>query len=397
MVAHASIARHGGYLQNHRLILRVAFAGANVFAWILAFQYFYVLTSNIRYAFVDVVLLYTLSHDVTLLLTPFAARGVRSSVKRLMVLGTLCAAGAFVFLGASFAGFFGRDLYWGVLGFSMLLALYRALYWVPYEIEAHTHPSLREKGTMWREMLVALVPMLGGLLLAGGYQAVRWLLFGAAALLLSSLVPLSKLGDVYENFSWSYAETFRQLFTFANRRMVGISILNGMQGAALLLMWPIAVFLIVNWSYGMLGIVLAVTFLLALLARRLYRSFILHAHLEQSRIIPAAVGISGWLMRLSVASPFGVALVDTFFYTATPARSIGVDQLVFEQSADGGSYVDEYTALKEISLALGRIFICLFAAVLALAYSLPMTLAIVFILAALATGWSVYLSREAMR
>ena len=97
-----------------------------------------------------------------------------------------------------------------------------------------------------------------------------------------------------------------------------------------------------------------------------------------------------WIARLVVATPLGVVSVDSYFYTTAPRR-LGVDALSFEQAADGATFVDEYTALKEIALGLGRIAACLFGAAVSLSISLPVAFLAVFIVAAVASGASVLL------
>lgn len=211
-----------------------------------------------------------------------------------------------------------------------------------------------------------------------------WSLFGAGALILCSALPLIRVREVYERFSWRYRETFAHLMDRAHRAYVSRSILEGMVGAALLLLWPIAVFLIVGWSYGVLGLVLSLTFLIAIFGRGVVRQVLRRMRVHESRIIGGLLAASPWLLRLLVASPLSIVLVDSYFYTTSSLRH-GLDHPVFEQSSDGGSYVDEYTALKEMGLAIGRITTCALAVGFALVLSLPFALIGAFALAALAS------------
>ena len=192
------------------------------------------------------------------------------------------------------------------------------------------------------------------------------------------------MAEVHEGFSWEYRETFAQLWEPENRTIVTQSFFEGLSGATLLFFWPIAVFLITGWSYGMLGIILSFTFVVAILARTFVRKLLRRARLQQSGFYDAVFAVTPWLFRLSVATPIGVILADSYFYTTTPRR-MGIDPVAFEQSADGGSYVDEYTALKEMSLALGRIVICVVGAGTALKVSLPVAFVTVISIAAIAS------------
>jgi hypothetical protein len=56
-----------------------------------------------------------------------------------------------------------------------------------------------------------------------------------------------------------------------------------------------------------------------------------------------------------------------------------MDAMTYEQAADAGHYIDEYTVLREMSLNIGRILIILFL----LALSLQFSITISFFVAAL--------------
>jgi hypothetical protein len=202
---------------------------------------------------------------------------------------------------------------------------------------------------------------------------------------LLSIIPIFYVRDIHEKFSWKYRETYVQLFHIENRTLVLGTFLEGISGAGLLLFWPLAVFLIVGSSYGMLGIILTLTFLVAILMRGVVRRLMRRLRLTETVLMNLIFAVTPWLFRLVVGTPLGIMLVDSYFYTTTPRR-IGVDPLSFEQTADGGSYVDEYTALKEISLALGRIVICLAGVGAILLLSVPAALVSIFVLAGLATA-----------
>ncbi len=374
-------------VRMHRFLLRTAFAGAHVFAWIFVFQYFYLVEPDLAQALTRVALLYALSQVTVCLITPHAARQLRHGVIHTLAMATFCAAAAFAVLGASFFGLWGSGyISAGFVCFALFLSLYRALYWIPYEVETHDMLSGTRR-PLFREIFIALIPLVAGLALATDPMMPVWLLFTAAAVAVVSMIPLARVTEQYEGFSWGYRETFTQLIEPENRNVVRRSFFDGVSGAALLFLWPIAVFLIVGGSYGMLGIILSITFLGALLMRGRVRNLVHRKNPRRSSVLDAFFAISPWLLRLVVATPLGVVLVDSYFYTTTP-RHLGVDSAAFEQTSDGGSFVDEHTALKEMSLALGRLTMVVLAAVLALFVSVPIAFIGAFIAAGIASGLS---------
>lgn len=369
--------------------MRIAFSGANAFAWIFIFQYFAIFYS-LHDALARTALLFALIYTVSILVTPYAAATLRHGVKQSIAYGIFLAALAFVCLGLSFEGFFGYQYMDGIIAFALFLGAYRAFYWVPYSVESHevrphTHSS------PFIEILVALMPALAGIMLVQYLLTPAWLLFGAGILIALSILPLLPLPDMYEKYSWGYEETFTQLFALRHRIAFFRTVVDGMQSAALFFLWPIAIFFIVRSSYALLGVVISITLLAALLLRRPIRSLMRDLEVKDASILYATIAASAWVGRVLVASPLAIVLVDTYAHTGTAGRE-GMDILALEQSADNGAFVDEYTALKEIGLGFGRIIICIIAAVFSLVYSISVAFLVSFLIVAAAAGVSVWLA-----
>ena len=378
-------------LTIHRILLRFALAGVNVFAWMLVFQYFYFVEQNTAQAVARTVLLYALSQTLTCLITPYAARYLRAGARRALIFGTLLAATAFLslamlFKGASVSAYATE----AVVVYALLIGLYRAMYWVPYSVEAAAH--LEKAPSRFGEFLVACAPLIGGLFIAGVGMGQMWILYIGTAIAILSTIPAFFIRNVHEGFVWGYRQTFTQLFESENRRIVASGFMEGISGAAMLLFWPLAIFLMFDGSYGVLGIILTLTFWIAMVARGFVRKTLRRLRLAESLTLNIVFAVTPWLLRLAVATPLGIIFVDSYFYTTT-RRRMGIDPFVFEQAADGGSYVDEFTALKEIAQALGRISLCILGAVVCMAASLSSAFMVVFIVAALSAAAGAYLLR----
>ena len=364
-------------LSIHRYLLRAGLAGAHLFAWVFIFHYLSLLETDVSHALARTALLYALSHTVTCLVTPLAARLLRKSTRIALCGAIIFAAASFSGLAAAFGGFWESTYLPSVLAaFACGLGTYRALYWVPYEVEAATVG--RRRGSLFFECLIALLPLLAGVGIGlMPYGPVSLLFMGAALIALSAL-PMLWLPSIRETFSWRYRETFGHLIEPANRPIVFPAFLEGIGGAGLLLFWPLAVFLVIGWSYALLGVILSLTFLVSIVARSFIRGSLRRKGLHTSRVLAIVFSVTPWIFRMFVATPLGAIAVDSYFYTTNPRR-IGLDPLTSEQSADGGSFIDEYTALKEMSLSLGRIALSAVAALAALTVSLPAAFIIVFL------------------
>ena len=408
---HAEMMLHG-----HRFLLRAGLAIGNVFAWIFVFDYFFSLSGSIEKALVGVLLMYGLSQGVTMILTPIASAQLRHGTRGAMLWALILAASAFVVLGAALGGLFNGavESLWGVAAFALFLGAYRALYFVPYELNRlpvalRSAPAraLRTGGqargnvkksypydSVFFEMLLAFIPAFAGATFLVEAYAPLKLLFGAAAFAGISALPLFLIPNIHERFTFSYAETFSEFFARRNRRLLWTSFLEGAQGAALFLIWPLAVFLIIGGSYATLGVIFSVTLLCILLFRIVYRSSFSGLTKRYSTTTHITFAVSGWVARLAAGSPLGVVIADTYAYTAHPVRGTSVDPFVFEQSADAGSFIDEYTTLKELGLAAGRITLAAVVGMFVFATPVVVAFAIALLLAAVSAGISVSLARH---
>jgi hypothetical protein len=370
----------------HRALLRITLAAVQVFAWIFVFQYLYVRAGgNMAQAISSLALTFALVHIIVILLTPFTARRLRNGFKRPMFYGVISLSAAFAVLCASFAGYLG-PIGWGVGIFAVLLGVYRAFYWVPYEFAREVGPSTRHPA--W-EIVAAIAPAVAGVSLAMSPVASVILLGLGAAGALVSLVPIMRIADMHEGFQWQYRQTFHELFAPSHRRMLYESLASGVEMAALILLWPLIIFLLLDWSYPMLGIVLSLTYLVALILRFVLRKPLM----ATSTPMRAILASSAWVMRLAVGGAAGVILVDTYFYVGSRASGRGVDYTTFEHSADNSTYIDEYTALKEMGMGIGRVLMSLFVAMLVTVVSVPLMFIIAFLCAAAAAGLAVLLSQ----
>ncbi|MCE9541731.1 hypothetical protein K8R03_04225 [Candidatus Kaiserbacteria bacterium] len=360
----------------HRSLLRIALSAAHAFAWVAVFQFFLERSLSVSAALSSVVLTYALTHTVVVLLTPLAARHTRRGMKMPMLLATLSAAAAF----AAFAGGFISDMAWGITSFALLMGVYRALYFVPYSLVV-------SKSTTSVEILVTLMPAAAGLLVS--FTDMPAYLFAcASAVLALSTLPLARLPERHEGFSWTYRGTFHELVAPENRRLIIAAICGGIEGAVLLLLWPIAVWMLLYQSYPLLGIVLSVTLLLTMLVRGvLHRAGIL-----MTPVVSTAMAASGWIFRIFTANGGAVILVN-IFSTAADSDRHGVDTVTHEQAADNHTFVDEFTALKEMGNAIGRVILCVLVGGLAPFLMMSAALAAAFLFAGAAGLLSLYVSK----
>lgn len=371
-------------LQAHRVLLRLGLSLANVFAWVFLFESFAIASNSIFRALVGVSIVYALAHAISIFLTPISAAHLRNGVARSMMWGVIALAAAFVVLGGTLEDLVNqRPILWGTMLFAFLYGAYRALYWIPYSIQETTKSA--GVASIWYELLIASMPAFAGVSIATVALGPLRLLFGAATFILVSLFPIFTMPDYVERFSWSYLETFKNALARKNRKLFLYSFFDGMQNAALFLIWPLAVFLIVNASYLMLGVVMSSTLFVLLLLRKPYAIIAKRWNLENSETVHFTLAVSSWIFRLAVGTPLGIIFADTYSHLGLPPGS-AIDPMTRMHAADRGSYIDEYSALKEISQSIGGIMMCIVFGAIAFVTPPAIAIASVLLLAAIASG-----------
>lgn len=345
----------------HRFLLRLSLAVGGLFAWIIIFHALYVSGETTQGALLLTVFAFAYTQLCILFLTPLAGKNTQHGTSRSMILAGLALSAAFLWLASSAAGVFGStslNVWWGIVGFCTLFALYRGLYWIPYSaIGISVRSAWNAQTRFLFEILLALAPAASAVVVTQASGA--WLvLVGASFFAFCSSVALVSVRDTYERFSFTYASAFAVLFSREQRTLLRESVLEGMQGAGLLFFWPLTIFILFFWSYLKLGLVLSITLLLALLFRRLLQKYIRRLAVSERSRARAAISGSIWVLRLISMHPIAIVVADSLTHTLLPSRRLGIDPVSFEQAADSNHFIDEYTALKEMGMALGRVSVC---------------------------------------
>lgn len=377
-----------GPFATHRFLTRAALSAVNVFSWLFIFQYFFVMSGDVLHALVATAGSYALAQTIAILVTPYTARRLRHGIRGMLVNALLSLSGAYAILAIGFSGLLG-SVQAAIVMFAIAMGLYRALYWIPYQLAAKKHARNR-----MMDIVLAFVPAVSGFAMTLAPSAPILVLAFASFITLVAILPVYMFKNTHEGFSWSYRGTFRHLFTHSHRKPLIQAICNGFEGAALLLLWPIAVLVLLKWSYAALGLVLTATYLLTIFARSIISKY--HKHTER-RAVLSVLTVTGWMLRGTVAAPLSIILVDTYYQSGSGISQRGVDLLTAEQSADSNSYVDEFTALKDMGQGIGRIAFCLLITFLAPFFGFATLALLLFALTAIVAVYSIAMSRSTVK
>jgi len=250
---------------------------------------------------------------------------------------------------------------WFYLHLSIVaVVLFKSFYWIPFNVEfsnnaaknGHSGSAVAVLNSI--SYLVAIVsPGLAGFVLTYlNYTA----LFSLALITSGfAMLPLLAVKTKKEIYTWSVLEPYRQLFKKANRHMIFAYLADGAEGMVAILIWPIFLFQLLKGQYLQIGILSTLIMLCSIFIQQILGRFV-DSKYRQS-ILPVGVALYslGWLMKMFVFTALQVFLVGVYHNIALILVRTPFDAFMYETHADQGHYVDEYTVLHEIALALGRI------------------------------------------
>lgn len=375
-------------LRTHRMFMRGA-QGTSIFAWLLIFQVF-LFSYGFEHALFSVLILYTSAQVLAFFLTPLTAPALRFGVRRALAFGTLCAIFVAVIVALMFIPGVPFTFFTLLSLFVVFTALQRALYWIPYEsvIPAAERVQIPELALMG-------VPLVSGVLITTP-GAGSLVFIGAAICALIALVSLIRVPERVEAFEWSVTETVGALFEPRHRSILMSGILDGIQGAALLFVWPLVIFIIVRADWFLFGLIFSLSLLFTYLLRSHIQRVLKRLRAERSETLFSLLVLGAWVARLAAPAPAAILAANVFAHTTISPKRFGVDESAGEQAADSGHFIDEYTALKEMALHIGRIFSCLVCMIL-----IPLSgmgaLALTLALAGVASVVSIVMARRAAR
>lgn len=248
----------------------------------------------------------------------------------------------------------------GIVG----LMIVSCFYWSPFHIDYATLSPKRSRGAylarlyaLQQIITVAAPPLAGWIILTYGF---RLNFFLGLVLAGASIVPLFFLPPFRVKYEFGFWESFRKLWSRRFRPMSLSMMAYGAENIVGVVVWPIFLYAIFEGAYLEIGAFAAVIVIIGLILE-------LAVGRETDRFSPARLlkygtGIYalGWVWKGLVETIVGVFAASTFHSVGAILLHTPMDTLMYEQAADSGHYIDEYTVLREIALGIGRVAMLLF-------------------------------------
>ncbi len=371
-------------LYSSRILMRISLGSLNVFLPIFFYTQF-------NQSLEMVILIFATMYLLHMLFTPLATKLLSVWGMKVMIgLGML-----FAILGVGSLYFAPMYLQLSAALFTIFSAIYRALYWIPYHVDFAHMLSRAHRGRQLAFMrnvsgaLVIVAPIIGGVIITS--MGFSYAFVYAAVIMLLGLLPLAYVHNTYEKFSWDYIDTFTHLFNKVNRPILLAHAANGAQGMAVLVFWPLYVFTLLDERYTAVGIITSLTLIAVLVMRYVVGKLFDTWSEKRMLLVGVLFSTTGWMLKVFVSTPLQIFAADTYHQFGRTTNTLTFDATTYEQSADAGRYIDEYTALKEMAMNVGRLI--MLAAVWALAATFGIKVA--FVLAAIVTLLMITLNKGA--
>lgn len=365
------------YLVIGRSFARIAVGLLSVFLPVFLFQKF-------GGSFSNVALYYLFGSLPYVLLMPFGAKlferlGTRTS----MIIGTSCAILFYLIL-----SFESAMPMWVFMVSSLgVLQLNRLLFWLPFHIDFAMFTSHGKRGVqmgLWHSAMTiigVIAPILAAFLI--GAYSFKLLFIIAVGLYLVSIYWYAKTPQSYHEFSWSYFETWKNLFKGDRRMDTASYFAEGAESGVGLVIWPIFIYQVFQGNLLQVGLVSSLVVGITVILQIIIGKYI-DGGIEFKKKMLKHGGLlyaAGWFLKVFIATALHVFVFDVYHKISRVFMRIPFDTLTYDIAAHQGQYIDEFTVAREMALHGGRcVVFCV-----AILMSLIAPLSIVFIFGALAS------------
>jgi len=238
------------------------------------------------------------------------------------------------------------------------LVMFRLLYWVPYHVDLAKFTSGKYRGRQMAYLaalgyLVGIgSPLLAGFLLTQSSFSTLFII--TIVILTIAIFPLTKLSKSQVKFEFSYFQSFRELFKKANKRLRTAYLADGAQGLVGVVIWPIFIYQILKGQYLAVGAVTALVVIGTIICQLLVGSYTDKFSKKKLMRFGSFIYAIGWTAKMFVVTAFQIFVIGTFHSLGYIVLRTPFDAFSYEQFTDRGTYLDEYTVLREMSSNFGR-------------------------------------------
>lgn len=378
-----SISKNIFYLYLNRLLIQLGFGFLTGFGTIFFYQKF----GN---SIVKILILYIFLYLFFAIFNHVSAKLIKTFGMRNIMIFSLIGL-AVMFLSRTFWD------YAPILSLSIwfiTFTIYKSFYWIPYHVEFASFMDKRNRGKQTAllynigDLFAAIVPFIAGVLL--GAYGFNILFFIGFFFVIFSILPLFKVDEIKEEYVWSFKKLLSEVFDKDNRPMVISSLGNGMQAIVGAIIWPLFIFITIDNDYVAFGTILAIVAISLIVLRFFVGKYLDSIGREKVFKVGNFIYFTGWLFKMLVAGSTGIFITDVYHRFGFVINKTSFDVTTYDQAADNGHYIDEYTVLREFSFLIGGILM----AILLVPIVMLTSIKVAFLLGAIATLFMVTIHRQ---
>lgn len=284
---------------------------------------------------------------------------------------------------------------WWLLGLSLLfITLFRMMYWVPLHTDIAKFTNKKNRAQQLSVMeatsifLGAVMPLLAGWIVTN--YSFDFLFLLVIIIYLVALIPLTTLPKTNEKFSWSYWQTWHELLSKKRRKAVLAYMGDGAESVVSVIVWPIFIYELLQGNYFQIGALSAVIVVVTVFLQLLVGKWTDRLNKEKMFRLSSILYAIGWIIKMFIFTAFQIFIASTYHGITRLFTRTSFDTMFYEDSADQGHYVDEYTVIHEMAIQYGKFLMLILVLFLLIFISMPWT----FILAATASLFMNFLTYE---
>lgn len=327
------------------------------------------------------------------LLTPLSARLIKNvGMKKLMVVALV----PFLAVALTALALWDYNPTLMLITYMLSWAIYRSLYWVPYHVEVAEYLDNEHRGrqvsalTNLSSIVSVIAPFIGGLIIE--FLGFSWIFVAGIVLVIIAAVPLFLMEEVHEEYTYSYKESMKDLFSKEKRDLLFAYAGDGAQTVVSAVFWPIFIYIILDGNFAAVGAVSSLVILATIILATFAGELVDRISRAQVIIISTIIYTTGWFLKSFASTALHIFLFDAYHNAGKAVNRVAFDVGSYAHLADNGHYVDEYTAFKEMALNIGRILMLILGGIFSLLFGLK----VAFVLAAFAS-LTMVLVNSAMR
>lgn len=264
--------------------------------------------------------------------------------------------------------------------------LFRIFHWVPYHVDFTMFTQGGERGRDVSIMAATIAfmgmlgPTLGGYIIENNGYDILFII--CTLLMVAAGVSYLFVPAVEEQFTWSFGETWHNLFSPRFRNILVGEMANGAEVVVTLVAWPIFLYEVMSGNLldvGLLStVIVGVTIVLQLLVGRYLDAK--GASKIQTMKRGSIFYALGWIVKIFVLSALQVFLIGLYHNVTRIFLKTPYTAILYDMSGEQGHYVDEFTVLREMAGQTGRAISVMLMLALTLYFSIEWT----FIIGAIA-------------